>query len=30
MNFPEKEIEEDFDIDEFEDIDYDNDFQMEL
>ena len=30
MDFAVEEIDEDFDIDEFEDIDFDDDFQMEL
>lgn len=30
MNFAEEEINEDFDIDEFEDLEFDEDFQMEL
>lgn len=30
MDFAEEEIDEDFDINEFEEIDYDDDFQMEL
>lgn len=30
MDLAEEEIDEDFDIDEFEDIDYDDDFQLEL
>lgn len=30
MDFSEEEPDEDFDIDEYEDIDYDDDFQMEL
>ena len=30
IDFAEEELDEDFDIDDFEDIDYDNDFQLEL
>lgn len=30
MDFAEEEIDEDFDMEDFEDIGFDNDFQMEL